>query len=69
MAYLSEYIEQIHREQKKAVIEELEIIKENINLEAVKCCRYDEFAYSSGLQTAIELIDNRITELKGSDKK
>lgn len=44
--------------------DELEKIKEKINSEDVNC-RYDEWAYSSGLQKAIEVIDNRIEELKG----
>ena len=47
--------------------EELEKIKEKINSEDVNC-RYDEYAYSSGLQKAIELIDTCIEELKGENK-
>lgn len=64
MAHLGEYVEQINREQKNAVIEELEKIKEEINSEDVNC-RYDEFAYSSGLQKTIELIDKHIAGIKG----
>ena len=45
--------------------EELEKIKAKINLEDVDCQYEEDYVYSSGLQKAIELIDNRIEELKG----
>lgn len=45
--------------------EELENIKEKINSEDVNCQYEDDYVYSSGLQKAIEIIDNHIEELKG----
>ena len=49
-------------------IKELENIKEKINSEDVNCQYEDDYVYSSGLQKAIELIDNRIKELKGEQE-
>lgn len=45
--------------------EELEKIKEKINSEDIDCQYEEDYVYSSGLQKAIELIDDRIEELKG----
>lgn len=52
-------------ENQKSFIDELEKIKEKINSEDVNCQFEDDYVYSSGLQKAIEIIDNRIKELKG----
>ena len=53
---------------KYMVIEELEKIKSKINLEDVDCQYEEDYVYSSGLQKAIEIIDNHIAELKGDNK-
>ena len=45
--------------------EELEKIKTKINSEDVDCQYEEDYAYSGGLQKAIEIIDNHIFELKG----
>lgn len=45
--------------------DELDKLKEKINSEDVNCQYEDDYVYSSGLQKAIEVIDNRIEELKG----
>ena len=45
--------------------EELEKIKSKINLEDVDCQYEEDYMYSSGLQKAIDIIDNHIAELKG----
>lgn len=50
------------------IIAELEKIKEKINSEDVNCQYEDDYVYSSGLQKAIELIDNSIKELKGEQE-
>lgn len=50
---------------KESRIDELEKIKAKINLEDADCQYEDDYVYSSGLQKAIEIIDNRIAELKG----
>ena len=49
----------------KEIVKELEKIKEKINLEDVNCQYEDDYVYSGGLQKAIEIIDNHISELKG----
>lgn len=53
MAHLGEYIEQIHREQKSAIIEELEKIKEEVNN-----------GYPTSVEDIIWIIDTHISELK-----
>ena len=50
---------------REARIDELEKLKEKINAEDVDCQYEDDYVYSGGLQKAIEVIDNRIEELKG----
>ena len=45
--------------------DELDKLKEKINSEDVDCQYEYDYVYSSGLQKAIEVIDNRIEELKG----
>ena len=57
MAHLGEYVEQIHREQKNAVIEELERIKNEI---IHFCDLYGIYDWG-----AIDIIDERINQLKG----
>ena len=47
--------------------EELDKLKEKINSEDVNCQYEDDYVYSSGLQKAIDIIDNRISELKGEN--
>lgn len=47
--------------------EELEKIKAKINSEDVNCQYEEDYVYSSGLQKAIEIIDNHIAELKGEN--
>lgn len=46
-------------------IEELEKIKAEINEEDFDCHYEEDYVYSSGLQKAIEIINNHIAELKG----
>lgn len=53
-------------ENQKNLIEELKKIKDKINSEDVDCQYEDDYVYSSGLQKAIMLIDNRIEALKGN---
>lgn len=43
----------------------LEKLKTEINSEDVDCQYEEDYAYSSGLQKVIEIIDNHIKELKG----
>lgn len=43
----------------------LEKLKEKINSEDVDCQYEEDYAYSSGLQKVIEIIDSHIEELKG----
>ena len=50
---------------KYMVIEELEKIRSKINLEDVDCQYEEDYIYSGGLQKAIEIIDEEISELKG----
>ena len=50
------------------IVKELEKIKEKINSEDVNCRYEEDYVYSSGLQKAIELINNRIKELKGGQE-
>lgn len=45
--------------------DELDKLKEKINSEDVDCQYEYDYVYSSGLQKAIEVIGNRIEELKG----
>ena len=45
--------------------EELDKLKEKINSEDTNCQYEDDYVYSSGLQKEIDIIDNRIAELKG----
>lgn len=52
-------------QENRQIIEELEKIKSKINLEDVDCQYEEDYAYSGGLQKAIEIIDNHIFELKG----
>ena len=47
---------------------EIEKIKTKINLEDIDCQYEEDYVYSGGLQKAIEIIDNRISELKGENK-
>lgn len=51
------------------LIEELEKIKEKINSEDVNCRYEEDYIYSSGLQKAIDIIDNYIEELKGENNE
>ena len=60
MAYLGEYIEQIQREQKNAVIEELEKLKNEMN----NYCDLHGI-YDWGL---IDLVIERIKQLKGDEE-
>ena len=55
-------------ENQKTLQEELEKIKAEINLEDIDCQYEEDYVYSGGLQKAIEIIDNRISELKGENK-
>ena len=55
-------------ENQKSFIDELEKMKEKINSEDVNCQYEEDYVYSSGLQKAIELIDNRLEELKGEQE-
>ena len=48
-----------------SLVEELEQIKKNINKELIKGAGMT--SYREGLLFAIDLIDNYISELKGSD--
>lgn len=50
---------------RRRIIGELEKIKAEINEEDIDCQYEDDYVYSGGLQKAIEIIDNRIAELKG----
>ena len=45
--------------------DELDRLKEKINSEDVNCQYEEDYVYSSGLQKSIEVINNRIEELKG----
>ena len=62
MAHLGEYIEQIYREQKKAIIEELNKLKTEIEK-----LEYDDFDCNLVLPAweVYDIIDNHIKELKG----
>lgn len=62
MAHLGEYIEQIHREQKNAIIEELNKLKTEIEK-----LEYDDFDCNLVLPAweVYDIIDNHIKELKG----
>ena len=62
MPHLGEYIEQIHREQKNAIIEELNKLKTEIEK-----LEYDDFDCNLVLPAweVYDIIDNHIKELKG----
>lgn len=70
MAHLGEYIEQIHREQKNAVIEELEKIKAEIHdmlkSDEVKNEYWGYLIYNKA-HLFINIIDKHIEELKEGD--
>lgn len=50
-------------------ITELEKIKTEINKEDIDCQYEDDYEYSGGLQKTIEIIDNRVAELKGENNE
>lgn len=47
--------------------EELEKIRAKINSKDIDCLYEEDFAYSYGLHEAIQIIDDRISELKGEN--
>ena len=72
MSHLGEYIEQIHKEQKKSVIEELKKIKTEANIQAyVANIELDDYTARTKRKLVVDLdmvykiIDNHISELKG----
>lgn len=58
----------VHEYCRQKIVEELEKIKSKINLEDADCQYEEDYVYGSGLQKAIEIIDDRIAELKGEQK-
>ena len=62
MPHLGEYIEQIHREQKNVIFEELNKLKTEIEK-----LEYDDFDCNLVLPAweVYDIIDNHIKELKG----
>lgn len=69
MPHLGEYIEQIHREQKNAIIEELEKLKSEIKDEEYSTnwlvSAEIEKGWNEAVEYAIGKIDNHIEKLKG----
>ena len=63
MAHLGEYIEQIHREQKNAIIEELEKIRQEIYDIEEPDHDFEGFYYC--FEEALKIVDKELTELKG----